>query len=162
MNLKLGAQKINNFTGNPDNWQKWKSRTICTFSGSGYKLILDSEEYSEDNPRYNKVVFSQLMVARVDETGYHLIQEIESTRDRHATWKNLCEWYDGEDMQLETTEGIHIKLDNLCLHPGISASYYINKFLAWYCNLAKIPGEGYMKSHAMCIFLKYITNEDYK
>ena len=162
LNLKLEAQKIKDFTGHPDDWQKWKSRTICAFSGSGYEQILDSEEFSEDNTRYNKVVYSQLAAATVDGTAYHLIQEFEATRDGHAAWKNLCEWYDGEDMRLETAEGIRIKLDNLRLHPGISASDYINKFLAWYRDLAKIPGEGYTKSHAVYIFLKHISDEDYK
>ena len=162
LNLKLEAQKIKDFTGHPDDWQKWKSRTICAFSGSGYEQVLDSEDFSEDNTRYNKVVYSQLAAATVDGTAYHLIQEFEATRDGHSAWKNLCEWYDGEDMRLETAEGIRIKLDNLRLHPGISASDYINKFLAWYRDLAKIPGEGYTKSHVVYIFLKHITDEDYK
>ena len=162
LNLKLEAQRVKDFTGNPDKWQKWKSRTLCAFSGSGYEQILESEKYAQEHPRYNKVVFSQLSAATVDGTAYHLIQEFETTRDGHLAWKNLCEWYDGEDMRLETAEGIRIKLDNLTLHSGISASDYINKFLAWYRDLAKIPGEGYTKSHAVYIFLKHITDEDYK
>jgi hypothetical protein len=33
------------------------------------------------------------------------------------------------------------KLDNLRLNTGMSASEYINKFLAWFCDLEKIMGE---------------------
>ena len=77
MTLKLAAQKIMDFLGSPKDWQKWKCQTTCALSGNGYDQVLDNEEYLEDNPRYNKVVFCQLVAAMVDGMAYHLIQEIQ-------------------------------------------------------------------------------------
>ena len=52
-NLKLEAQKIKDFTGGHEEWQKWKSRTECAFSGSGYERILADEEYAIAHERLN-------------------------------------------------------------------------------------------------------------
>jgi hypothetical protein len=41
--LKLKAQKIKDFSGGHGDWAKWKSRTQCAFSGSGYERVLEDE-----------------------------------------------------------------------------------------------------------------------
>ena len=160
-NLKLEAQKIKDFSGNHDEWQKWKSRTECAFSGSGYERILDDINYAQKYPRLNKIVYSQLAAATVDGTAYHLVQQVEISKDGHQAWVNLCEWYDGDMIQNETAENLRVKLENLKLHSGITGSEYVNKFLSWYRDLEKVPGEGYSKSHAVYLFLKNITDPDY-
>jgi len=161
-NLKLEAQKIKDFTGGHEDWQKWKSRTECAFSGSGYERVLDDREFSNNNLRLNKVVYSQLAAATVDGVGYHLVQQFEEEKDGHAAWKNLCEWYDGDMIMNETAENLRNKLDNLRLHSGVSGSEYVNKFLAWYRDLEKIKGEGLSKGHATHLFLKNIIDQDYQ
>ena len=160
--MKLEAQKIKDFTGGHEDWQKWKSRTECAFSGSGYERVLDDMEYAVANERLNKVVYSQLAAATVDGVAYHLVQQFETDKNGHAAWKNLCDWYDGEMIQNETAENLRNKLDNLRLHSGISGSEYVNKFLAWYRDLEKIKGEGLSKGHATHLFLKNITDSDYQ
>jgi hypothetical protein len=45
-NLKLEAQKIKDFTGGHEDWAKWKSRTLCAFSGSGYERVLEDKVYA--------------------------------------------------------------------------------------------------------------------
>ena len=55
-NLKLEAQKIKDFSGGHEDWQKWKSQTECAFSGSGYEQALEDVDYAERNARLNKVV----------------------------------------------------------------------------------------------------------
>ena len=161
-NLKLEAQKIKDFTGGYEEWQKWKSRTECAFSGSGYERVLDDLEYATNNTRLNKVVYSQLAAATVDGVAYHLVQQFEADKNGHAAWKNLCEWYDGDTIQNETAENLRNKLDNLRLHSGVSGSEYVNKFLAWYRDLEKIKGEGLSAGHAKQLFLKNITDSEYQ
>jgi hypothetical protein len=161
-NLKLEAQKIKDFTGGHEDWQKWKSRTECAFSGSGYERVLEDTEYAMSNERLNKVVYSQLAAATVDGVAYHLVQQFESDKNGHAAWKNLCEWYDGDMIMNETAENLRNKLDNLRLHTGVSGSEYVNKFLAWYRDLDKIKGEGLSKGHATHLFLKNITDSEYQ
>jgi hypothetical protein len=161
-NLKLEAQKIKDFTGGHEDWQKWKSRTECAFSGSGYERVLEEMEYAMSNERMNKVVYSQLAAATVDGVAYHLVQQFESDKNGHAAWKNLCEWYDGDMIMNETAENLRNKLDNLRLHTGVSGSEYVNKFLAWYRDLDKIKGEGLSKGHATHLFLKNITDSEYQ
>jgi hypothetical protein len=160
-NLKLEAQKIKEFGGDSDDWNKWKSRTECALSGSGYEQVLEDEDFARENPDLNKVVYSQLLAATVDGTAYHLVQAAERNKDGHQAWINLCEWYDGEDVHDETAENLRTKLDNLRLHTGIKGADYVNKFLAWYRDLEKIPGEAWSKSHAKQQFLKHITDPEY-
>ena len=161
-NLKLEAQKVKDFSGDANEWQKWKSRTECAFDGSGYENILKDEEYAEDNERQNKIVYSQLAAATVDGIAHHLVKAHEDTKDGHAAWKSLCEWYDGDVVQSETADELRSKLDTLKLHSGTTAGQYINKFLMWYSDIAKIPGESLSPSHGVYLFLKNITDPDYK
>jgi hypothetical protein len=160
-NLKLEAQKIKDFSGLNDDWQKWKSRTECAFSGSGYERVLEDEEYSLRYERLNRVVYSQLAAATVDGVAYHLVQEFEETKDGHAAWVKLCDWYDGDLIKNETAENLRVKLDNLVLHSGVSGSEYVNKFLAWHRDLSKIGGEGMSPNQAVYLFLKNIKDPEY-
>jgi hypothetical protein len=45
-NLKLEAHKVKDFSGGHEDWAKWKSRTQCTFRGSGYKRVLEDNVYA--------------------------------------------------------------------------------------------------------------------
>jgi hypothetical protein len=161
-NLKLEAQKIKDFSGGHEDWAKWKSRTQCAFSGSGYERVLEDEVYAAMNERLNKVVYSQLPAATVEGVAYHLMSKHEDMKNGYAAWKSLVDWYDGNMIQNETAENLRNKLENLRLRTGVSASEYINKFLAWFRDLDKINGEGLSKGHGVHLFLKNIIDEDYK
>ena len=87
MSLKLEAQKVKEFTGHFDSWQKWKARTECAFYGSGYAMILADSEYSESNMQMNRVVFAHLFVATVDRTAHHLVKQHE----KEKRWKRRVE-----------------------------------------------------------------------
>jgi hypothetical protein len=160
--VKLDSEKIRDFAGADDEWQKWKNRTLCAFSGTGYKEVITDKEYAHRHPDDNEIVFSRLSAATTDGIAYHLVQKFEDTRDGHAAWANLCEWYDGDTIQSETAENLRIKLENLTLHTGVQGADYVNKFSGWYRDLQKVPNEGYSKSHAVYLFLKNITDPDYK
>jgi hypothetical protein len=161
-NLKLEVQKIKDFTGGHEDWAKWKSRTQCAFSGSGYKRVLADEVYTAMNEHLSKVVYSQLAAATVEGAAYHLVSKHEDTKNGYAAWKSLLDWYDGDMIQNETTENLRNKLENLRLHTGVSASEYINKFLAWFQDLDKIKGKGLSTGHAVHLVLKNIIDDDYK
>jgi hypothetical protein len=160
--VKMTSTKIVDFTGADEDWQKWKNKTLCAFSGTGYTEILHNKGHADKNNEDNEIVFSQLSSATTDGIAHHLVQKFEDTRDGHAAWKNLCEWYDGDSIQNETAENLRIKLENLTLHPGIGGALYVNKFSGWYRDLQKVPGEGYSKSHAVYLFLKNITDVEYQ
>jgi hypothetical protein len=161
-NLKLEVQKIKDFAGTHKDWQKWKSRTECAFSGSGYEKVLENARYAMTHTRLNKIVFSQLAASTVDGTAYHLVQKYKEDKNGHAAWINLREWYDGETIKSETATSIWSKLENLHLHPGISGSEYVNKFMAWYRDLEKIKREGMSASHVVSVFLRNVTDTDYQ
>jgi hypothetical protein len=74
MKLTLKAQRVKEFTGHFDSWQKWKSRTECAFDGSGYEKVLSDEIYAETNEQMNQGVYAQLYVATVDGTAHHLVK----------------------------------------------------------------------------------------
>jgi hypothetical protein len=160
-NLKLEAQKIKDFSGAHDDWAKWKSRTECAFSGSGYERILEDETFALSHERLNRVVYSQLASATVDGVAYHLVQQFEENKNGHAAWANLIEWYDGEMIKSETATNLRNKIENLQLNTSVSGSEYVNKFLAWHRDLEKIKGEGMSASHSVGVFLRNITDPDY-
>ena len=99
--LKLQAQSITSFDGSYDDWHVWKSLTECAFRGSGYDNVLESKEYAILNKGENKIVYSQLVVATVDGTAYHLVKKHDRNKDGHKAWKYLCQWYDGEEVRTE-------------------------------------------------------------
>jgi hypothetical protein len=105
-NLKLEAQKIKDFTGGHKDWPKWKSRTECAFSGSGFERTLEDFEYARANERLNKVMYSQLAAATVEGFAYHLVSKVEETKNGHTAWSNLVEWYDGDMILNETAENL--------------------------------------------------------
>ena len=162
VSLKLEAQKISAFSGDYGDWARWKSRTECAFDGSGYEKVLSDEEYAVDNPRLNKIVYSQLSVATVDGNAHHLVKKHERTKNGHECWQSLLTWYDGDTVRNETSEDIRGKIENLSLHPGVTASAYVNKFLTYFRELESIPGEGYSPSHAVYLFLGNISHPDYE
>ena len=161
-NLKLEAQKVRDFSGNFSEWPKWKSRTECAFDGSGYEKILSDSDFAARHARMNKIVYSQLSAATVDGNAHHLVKAHDDEKDGNAAWQSLCEWYDGDVVQSETADEIRSKLDNLKLHTAISATQYLNQFLTWHSDIAKIPGEGLSPSHGVYLFLKNIIDPDYK
>jgi uncharacterized lipoprotein YehR (DUF1307 family) len=106
------------------------------------------EVYAAMNEQLNKVVYSQLAAATVEGVAYHLVSKHEDMKNGYAAWKSLVDWYDDDMIQNETVENLRNKLENLRLHTGVSASEYINKFLAWFRDLDKIKGVGLSKRHA--------------
>jgi hypothetical protein len=114
------------------------------------------------NERLNKVVYLQVAAATVEGVVYHLVSKVEVTKDGHAAWRNLVEWYNRDIIVNETAENLRNKLDNLRLNTGVSVSKYINKFLAWFWDLEKIKGEGLSPGHALHLFLKNFMDDDYK
>ena len=161
-NLKLEAQKITDFDGSFGNWENWKLSTQCALEGSGYIQVLVNQNFAVTHPHLNRIVYSQLARATINGNAFHLVKAFESTKDAFKTWENLCEWYDGEDARHDTAVSLRNKLDNLKLSSSTTASIYINKFLTWYQDLQKIPGESLSDSFAIQLFLKNIEDPEYE
>ena len=83
--LKLEATKIKDFSGNGDDWQKWKNRTRCAFSGSGYIRILNDHEFALENPIMNNTVYTQIAAATADGIAFHLVEEFEACESKPTT-----------------------------------------------------------------------------
>jgi hypothetical protein len=61
-----------------------------------------------------------------------------------------------------TAEALREKLESLSLHPGVSASDYVNKYMMQYQELEKIPEEGMSPSHVKYSFLRNIHDDRYE
>ena len=160
-NLKLDSQKVTEFLGRMEDWQRWKSQTTCAFDGSGYERILTDPVYAVLNPRANKIGYAQLSVATVSGTAHHLVKQFETSKNGNMAWEALVEWFDGDAIRNETANALRDKLSHLKLNVSTSAASYINNFLTWYRDLCKIPGEGISDSHAISMFLSNITDPAY-
>eukprot|EP00957_Ditylum_brightwellii_P171027 13019392-Ditylum_brightwellii.AAC.1 len=161
-NLKLESQKIVEFSGRFEEWQKWKNRTQCAFNGLGYKSILLNRGFATCNLDMNCIVYLQLSIATSRGTVYHIVKQFENDKDGHAAWHALCKWYDGDMMKAETVDTIREKLSSYRMSNGDSTSYYINNFLTLYRELNEIPGEALSNSHALSMFLKGIKGTYYE
>eukprot|EP00957_Ditylum_brightwellii_P000324 25411-Ditylum_brightwellii.AAC.1 len=128
-NLKLELQKIVEFSGRFEEWQKRKNRRQGAFDGPGYESILLDRAFATQRMNMDRIVYSQLSVATSGGTAYYLVKQFESENDGHAAWSALCEVYDGDTMKAETADKIRNKLGSYCIYNGDSASYYINIFL---------------------------------
>ena len=158
--LKLEAQKITSFSGNFADWARWKSQTQCAFDGSGYKKLLNNQQYALANPRLNKVVYSQLSGATVDGNAFHLVKRHEESKNGYQAWVSLVQWFDGDTVKNETSEDIRVRMENLILHSGTTATQYVNTFLTAQAELDAILGEGNSPSHSVYLFLRNIQESN--
>jgi hypothetical protein len=127
--LKLESQRIVDFSGKVEDWQKWKNCTQCTFDGSGYERVLSDREYADRMRNQNRVVFSQLSVATPGGTAYHFVKQHDKNKDGHAAWHSLIELFDGNVLKAETADTVRARLESYKLGNGMTASQYINNFL---------------------------------
>ena len=157
--LRLESQKITEFSGDMDEWTRWKSRTICALTGSGYEKVLDNPLYAQRHPAKNKIVYAQLHAATVDGTASHVASAHRETNNGYAAWNDLVQWYDGDTVMNETAEALRTKLEQLKLHPGVTASHYMNKFQHYRWELQKL--EEMTDNHAKSLFCRNITDPKY-
>ena len=159
--LKLSAPEVGNFSGDPVDWPKWKASTIVTFVATGYEKVLTSRKYALKNKSKNKIVYAILSNATIDGHSHHRIKNHEGTQDGNTAWKDLLEWYDGEDVISETAETLRQKLQNTCMVSGVTPSTYINRFLSAFNELEKIPEHKMNSQEAKSLFLRNIHDTEY-
>ena len=111
--LKMEAQKITEFSGKPEDWNMWKSRTECELDGSGYEEIIQPQEFANDNPTDDRVVYSQLAVATINGNAYFLVKKCEDSKSGYMDWQALTSWYDGEEVKAVTVHEKIYALENL-------------------------------------------------
>ena len=109
-------------------WKLWKKTTKAAFQTTRLNSILEDADYAFEHKTENELVYSHLQVAVAEGYASHLVDQHEETRDGHAAWVSLTEWYDGDTIRHETSEELRQSLENLRLHPGTSGSDYVNKF----------------------------------
>ena len=126
--VKLEVQKIKPFSGSHMEWKLWKKTTKAAFRTTQLNSVLEDADYALEHVTENELVYSHLQVAVTEGYASHLVDQQEETRDGHAVWVSLTEWYDRDTIRHETSEELRRSLDNLRLHPGMSGSDYVNKF----------------------------------
>ena len=60
----------------------------------------------------NCVVYSQLEVATVGGTAYHLIKHHDNNNNGYEAWNALCDWYDGDEVNIEISYLLRPKLES--------------------------------------------------
>eukprot|EP00957_Ditylum_brightwellii_P210232 15364709-Ditylum_brightwellii.AAC.1 len=140
--LKLALQKIVEFSGRIEDWQKWKNRASCALVGSGYNIVLKKKITAARNPQLNQVVYSHLAMATSGGTAYHLVKAQEKEKDGYEVWQSLLEWYAGDELKNETANLSRARLEGYHLPMSSGASHYINNFLMLYRELGNNSNEG--------------------
>ena len=159
--VKLQAQSMPAFNGDPHKWQTWKKRARATIGSAGYLNVLDNQSYATRNRMKNETVFHLLQNATVEGHAAHLVDQFEPDRYGHSAYKALCGWYEGDKQTNATAEDIRAKLDRNFLSTKKSASQFINQFKTYNQQLRDL-GEAYTKSKEVSLFLEKITDPDYE
>ena len=159
-NVKLQAQSVSAFDGNPLKWHIWKKKTRAAIGTAGLLRILDEENFATRNGADNETVFHLLQVATSDGTATHLVDKFEEQRNGRMAYQELVKWYEGDDLTTETAEDMRSKIDKIFMSSTSTTSNYINNFLQ-YVKLSEDLGEAYTPSKTISIFLDQITDPDY-
>ncbi len=159
--VKLQAQSMPAFNGDPHKWQTWKTWAKATIRSTGYLNILEREAYAMRNRMKNETVFHLLQNATVEGHAAHLVDQFEPERNGHAAYNALCGWYEGDKQTNTTAEDIRAKLDRNFLLTKKAASQFINNFKMYNQQLRDL-GEAYTKSKEVSLFLEKITDPDYE
>ena len=159
-NVKLQAQSVSVFDGNPLKWHIWKKKTRAAIGTAGLLRILDEENFATRNGADNETVFHLLQVATSDGTAAHLVDKFEEQRNGRMAYQELVKWYEGDDLTTETAEDMRSKIDKIFMSSTSTTSNYINNFLQ-YVKLSEDLGEAYTPSKTISIFLDQITDPDY-
>ena len=161
-NAKLEAQKITDFSGNANEWQAWKSRTLCAFQAAGYDKVLTNEKYAKEHPNKTALVYSHLRVALNFGLAHYHAQQYEDSSNAYLVWQALIESYQGESVIYEQAERIRQKLNNLKLYPGGLARVYTSEFMSCVYELDRIPNENMSETYKVQSYLNGILDEDYE
>ena len=159
-NVKLQAQQVPIFNGNPLMWHTWKKKTRAAVGTAGMLGILDDESYAVGNPVDNETIYHLLQVATSDGNAAHLVDKFEAEKDGRKAFAELQAWYEGDELTTETAEDVRSKLDKLTLSTRITGSEYINNFQLYTKQLEDL-GESYTTSKTVSIFLDQISDPDY-
>ena len=159
-NVKLQAQQIPIFNGNPLMWHTWKKKTRAAVGTAGMLAILDDENHAKRNPVDNETIYHLLQVATSDGNAAHLVDKYEEQKDGRKAFSELQAWYEGDELTTETAEDVRSKLDKLTLSTRITGSEYINNFQLYTKQLEDL-GESYTTSKTVSIFLEQISDPDY-
>ena len=160
-NVKLQAQSVPTFNGDPHKWQTWKKKARAAIGTAGLLRILDNEDYASKHKLENETIFHILQVATTDGNASFLVDQFEEDRNGRLAYEALEKWFEGMKLQNETAEDIRAKLDKNILSTKVTATKYINLFLS-YTKQLKDLDESYTKSKTISLFLEKITDPDYQ
>ena len=160
-NVKLQAQSVPPFNGDPHKWQTWKKKSRAAIGTAGLLRILDDATYASNHVLENETIFHLLQVATTEGNASFLVDQFEDDRDGRKAFEALEKWFEGMKLQNETAEDIRSKLDKNMLTTKVTATRYINLFLS-YTKQLKDLDESYTKSKTVSMFLENITNPDYQ
>ena len=160
-NVKLQAQSVPAFNGDPHKWQTWKKKSRAAIGTAGLLRVLDDTEYAESHQLENETIFHLLQVATTEGNASFLVDQFEDERDGRLAYDALKKWFEGMKLQNETAEDIRSKLDKNLLTTKVTATRYINQFLS-YTKQLKDLDEAYTKSKTVSMFLENILNPDYQ
>jgi len=160
-NVKLQAQSVPSFSGDPQKWQTWKKKARAAIGTAGLLRVLDNQEYANAHRLENETIFHLLQVATTEGNASFLVDQFEEERNGNLAYDALEKWFEGMKLQNETAEEICAKLDKNILSTKVMATKYINFFLS-YTKQLKDLDEPYTKSKTISLFLEKITDPDYQ
>lgn len=163
---KVYTDPLNEFSGDPIDYEEWEGKSAATLRQTVYKTYLDRN--ADPTKPYEVARNAELynMILSAVRTG-HAHSRVESLKDDptvgesgfHA-WKALAQWYLDPSQKSLMLEHYSTKLDSLLLDDDGSATEFINNFDLFVRKIEKFDG-AWTEAKKIREFKKRVVGKDY-
>jgi hypothetical protein len=116
---------ITEFTGEYQDFARWRTNIEHTLRGTGYDRILIDKQFSKTNSDMNSTMFTQLLRAVMGGPASRVMEDVEFMNG-YAAWQGLIAWFEVLDV---ITRFQKYNQDNRDLEDGHSDQAKVQMFL---------------------------------
>ena len=128
--IKLSCDSFMKFDGTLDRWFPFKEDVLAKAGSGGYSYFLEPDfVLTPKNKAGNQRIYFMLKLATNGGTASAFVNGHKATKDGHAAWTTLMEWYEGPLMSIEQAKVQRDKIRQLRLRPKDSPHKHIHDFI---------------------------------
>jgi len=128
--IKLSCDSFMKFDGTLDRWFPFKEDVLAKAGSGGYSYFLEPDfVLTTKNAAGNQRIYFMLKLATNGGTASAFVNSHKATKDGHAAWTTLMQWYEGPLMSIEQAKVQRDKIRQLRLKPKDSPHKHIHDFI---------------------------------
>jgi hypothetical protein len=128
--IKLSCDSFMKFDGTLDRWFPFKEDVLAKAGSGGYSYFFEPDFIlTAKNKAGNQRIYFMLKLATNGGTASAFVNGHKASKDGHAAWTTLMEWYEGPLMSIEQAKVQRDKIRQLRLKPKDSPHKHIHDFI---------------------------------